>query len=94
MKTTIGLAVALVGAVSGTATSPDGIPIRYHAAGKGDPALVFVHCGGCERGFWDGRSAATSAGSAGANRTRVALERARSKEAALRGARPQDAACE
>jgi pimeloyl-ACP methyl ester carboxylesterase len=68
MKTTLGLAVALValspparagtqGAVSGTATSPDGIPIRYHAAGKGDPALVFVHCGGCERGFWDGQMA-------------------------------------
>lgn len=68
MKTTLGLAVALValspparagsqGAVSGTATSPDGIPIRYHAAGKGDPALVFVHCGGCERGFWDGQVA-------------------------------------
>ena len=68
MKTTLGLAVALValspparagsqGAVSGTATSPDGIPIRYDAAGKGDPALVFVHCGGCERGFWDGQVA-------------------------------------
>lgn len=68
MKTTLGLAVALValsaparagsqGAVSGTATSPDSIPIRYHAVGKGDPALVFVHCGGCERGFWDGQVA-------------------------------------
>jgi pimeloyl-ACP methyl ester carboxylesterase len=68
MKTTLGLAVALValspparagsqGAVSGTATSPGGIPIRYHAAGKGDPALVFVHCGGCERSFWDGQMA-------------------------------------
>jgi len=68
VKTTLGLAIALValspparagsqGVVSGTATSPDGIPIRYHAAGKGDPALVFVHCGGCERGFWDGQVA-------------------------------------
>ena len=68
MKTTLCLAVALValspparagsqGAVSGTATSPDGIPIRYHAAGRGDPALVFVHCGGCEQGFWDGQMA-------------------------------------
>jgi pimeloyl-ACP methyl ester carboxylesterase len=68
MKTTLGLAVALValspparagsqGAVSGTATSPDGVPIRYDAAGKGDPALVFVHCGGCNRGFWDGQMA-------------------------------------
>ena len=68
MKTILGVAVVLValspparagsqGAVSGTATSPDGIPIRYHAAGKGDPALVFVHCGGCERSFWDGQVA-------------------------------------
>ena len=68
MKTALGLAVALValsaparagsqGAVSGTATSPDSIPIRYHAAGKGDPALVFVHCGSCNRGFWDGQMA-------------------------------------
>jgi pimeloyl-ACP methyl ester carboxylesterase len=68
MKATLGLAIALValspparagsqGAVSGTATSPDGVPIRYAAAGKGDPALVFVHCGGCNRGFWDGQMA-------------------------------------
>jgi sigma-B regulation protein RsbQ len=66
MKTTLGLAVALLtlspparaggsqAAVSGTATSPDGVPIRYDAAGKGDPALVFVPCGGCNRSFWDG----------------------------------------
>ena len=68
MKTTLCLAVTLValspparagsqGAVSGTATSPDEVPIRYDAAGKGDPALVFVHCGGCNRGFWDGQMA-------------------------------------
>jgi pimeloyl-ACP methyl ester carboxylesterase len=68
MKTTLCLAIALValspparagsqGAVSGTATSPDGVLIRYDAAGKGDPALVFVHCGGCNRGFWDGQMA-------------------------------------
>jgi pimeloyl-ACP methyl ester carboxylesterase len=68
MKTTLFLAVALValsppasagsqGVVSGTATSADGVPIRYDAAGKGDPALVFVHCGGCNRGFWDGQMA-------------------------------------
>jgi sigma-B regulation protein RsbQ len=68
MKTILGLAVVLValspparagsqGAVSGTATSPDRVTIRYDAAGKGDPALVFVHCGGCERSFWDGQVA-------------------------------------
>jgi pimeloyl-ACP methyl ester carboxylesterase len=64
MKRTLGLAIALValsspvwagsqGAASGTATSADGVTIRYDAAGKNDPALVFVHCGGCNRGFWD-----------------------------------------
>ncbi len=64
MKRALGLAIALVAlsspvwagsqrAASGTATSADGVPIRYDAAGKGDPALVFVHCGGCNRGFWD-----------------------------------------
>ena len=68
MNTTLCLAVALVAlspparagsqeAASGTATSADGVPIRYDAAGKGDPALVFVHCGGCNRGFWDGQMA-------------------------------------
>ncbi len=68
MKTRLGVAIALValspparagslGTVSGTATSPDRVPIRYDAAGKGDPALVFVHCGGCNRGFWDGQMA-------------------------------------
>jgi pimeloyl-ACP methyl ester carboxylesterase len=68
MTTTLCLAAALLavspparagsrGAVSGLATSPDGVPIRYDAAGKGDPALVFVHCGGCNRGFWDGQMA-------------------------------------
>lgn len=68
MKTMLGVAVALLAlspparagsqrAVSGAATSPDGVPIRYDAAGKGDLALVFVHCGGCNRGFWDGQMA-------------------------------------
>jgi pimeloyl-ACP methyl ester carboxylesterase len=68
MKRALCLAVVLValspparagspGAASGTATSPDGISIRYDASGKGDPALVFVHCGGCNRGFWDGQMA-------------------------------------
>jgi len=68
MRMILGLAVAFVAlslparagsqaAVSGTAISSDGIPIRYDAAGKGDPALVFVHCGGCNRSFWDGQTA-------------------------------------
>jgi hypothetical protein len=38
-------------------TSSDGVPIRYTVQGKGDPALVFVHCWGCNRHFWDNQMA-------------------------------------
>jgi len=38
---------------AGTATSIDGVTIKYDVAGEGDPALVFVHCWSCNRGFWD-----------------------------------------
>jgi len=35
----------------------DGVPIHYSVAGKGEPALVFVHCGGCNRNFWENQVA-------------------------------------
>lgn len=38
--------------VSGTATAADGVPIAYETRGSGDTAVVFVHCWGCNRGFW------------------------------------------
>ena len=38
-------------------TSADGVPIHYSVQGKGDPALVFVHCWGCSRRFWDSQVA-------------------------------------
>lgn len=41
----------------GTATSADGVAIRYDVAGRGEPALVFVHCWTCNRTFWDGQVA-------------------------------------
>jgi pimeloyl-ACP methyl ester carboxylesterase len=41
----------------GTATSADGVAIRYEVAGHGQPALVFVHCWTCNRTFWDGQVA-------------------------------------
>jgi pimeloyl-ACP methyl ester carboxylesterase len=41
----------------GTATSADGVAIRYEVAGRGEPALVFVHCWTCNRTFWDGQVA-------------------------------------
>ncbi len=40
-----------------TATSTDTVPIRYETVGKGDVALVFVHCWTCNRGFWDAQVA-------------------------------------
>src|SRR6266540_4511733 len=33
--------------------APDGVPIHYSVQGKGEPALVFIHCGGCNRNIWD-----------------------------------------
>ena len=31
----------------------DGVPINYSVQGKGDPALVFIHCWSCDRHLWD-----------------------------------------
>ena len=35
----------------------DGVPIHYSVTGKGDPALVFIHCWTCNRSFWDNQVA-------------------------------------
>lgn len=35
--------------------APDGVKVVYSAAGKGEPALVFIHGGLANRGFWDGQ---------------------------------------
>lgn len=42
------------------ARSPDGVAIHYTDQGKGEPALVFVHCWSCDRRFWFGQLAAFS----------------------------------
>lgn len=42
---------------SAVVNSSDGIPIHYTVAGKGDPALVFIHCWGCNRNFWENQVA-------------------------------------
>lgn len=31
----------------------DGVPIHYSVQGKGEPALVFIHCWSCDRKLWD-----------------------------------------
>lgn len=38
-----------------TVKSTDGVPISYAVSGKGDTALVFVHCWTCDHTFWDGQ---------------------------------------
>lgn len=32
----------------------DGVPIHYSVQGKGEPALVFIHCWSCESQFLTG----------------------------------------
>jgi pimeloyl-ACP methyl ester carboxylesterase len=40
------------------ARSADGVAIRYTDQGKGEPALVFVHCWSCDRHLWDAQVSA------------------------------------
>jgi hypothetical protein len=35
----------------------DGVAIQYSVQGKGEPALVFIHCWACSRRFWDNQVA-------------------------------------
>jgi pimeloyl-ACP methyl ester carboxylesterase len=35
----------------------DGVPIYYEVQGKGEPALVFIHCWSCNRHLWDNQVA-------------------------------------
>jgi pimeloyl-ACP methyl ester carboxylesterase len=34
-------------------SAKDGVPIHYSVQGKGEPALVFIHCWACDRHLWD-----------------------------------------
>lgn len=53
-----GLAMAFASgagaATKATVTSSDGVSIRYESFGKGETALVLVHCWSCDRHLWDG----------------------------------------
>jgi pimeloyl-ACP methyl ester carboxylesterase len=59
VATTLAAAALLLGAcapkapVTGTVTAADQVAIKYETAGRGEPALVFVHCWTCNRGYWD-----------------------------------------
>ena len=68
-----------------TCKAPDGVTMVYSAAGAGEPALVFIHGGLANRGFWDGELKAFAGrhrviapdlvghGESGANRTKWGL---------------------
>lgn len=36
----------------GTVKAPDGLEVRYETAGRGEPALIFVHGWSCDRSYW------------------------------------------
>jgi pimeloyl-ACP methyl ester carboxylesterase len=38
--------------LTGSVKAPDGVEIRYEAAGNGEPAIVFVHGWSCDRTYW------------------------------------------
>ena len=39
-------------------SAADGVPIHYIVQGKGEPALVFIHCWSCDRRLWDNQVSA------------------------------------
>lgn len=39
-------------------SAADGVPIHYSVQGKGEPALVFIHCWSCDRHLWDNQVSA------------------------------------
>lgn len=49
------LAVIFVSSEDKAAVVPasDGVPIHYSVQGKGEPALVFIHCWSCSRQTWE-----------------------------------------
>ncbi|HET7294763.1 MAG TPA: alpha/beta hydrolase [Vicinamibacteria bacterium] len=47
------LIVGLSAPVDASVKSRDGVDIRYHAEGRGEPAVVLVHCWTGDRRFWD-----------------------------------------
>ena len=38
---------------TGVVPAADGVPIHYSVQGKGDPALVFIHCWSCDQRLWE-----------------------------------------
>lgn len=40
-----------------TVRAVDRVPIHFEVRGRGEPAIVFVHCWNCDRHFWDAQMA-------------------------------------
>lgn len=45
--------LGLILALASVVTAADGTAIHYDMKGKGETALVFIHCGGCNQTFWE-----------------------------------------
>lgn len=57
----LAFAPAVAPPATGSATSADGVAIRYETAGEGDPAIVFIHGWSCDRTHWRAQVAHFSA---------------------------------
>ena len=53
LASAIGLGSVADGVQEGTASSPDGVAIRYRVTGQGSPAVVLIHCWLCDQHLWD-----------------------------------------
>jgi pimeloyl-ACP methyl ester carboxylesterase len=60
LATSIGLE-APIAVEEGLASSPAGTPIHYVTAGEGEPAVVLIHCWGCDATYWSWQLAALAA---------------------------------
>jgi sigma-B regulation protein RsbQ len=49
----LGLSFFAVDVKGEVVRATDGVPIHYSVQGKGQPALVFIHCWSCDRHLWD-----------------------------------------
>jgi pimeloyl-ACP methyl ester carboxylesterase len=45
--------LSLILLVASVVAAADGVPIHYEVKGKGEPALVFIHCWSCDRNLWE-----------------------------------------
>jgi len=51
------LSILLLTLATAVVPAADGVPIHYEVQGKGEPALVFIHCWSCDRHLWDNQVA-------------------------------------